>query len=81
MGLIATGRYTFVSFTSIQICTFLLFSLLPEIVWETLFLQKFPGGLRPLTPRQGLRPWTLLGAAPPDPCRSLLALLAAPPHA
>ena len=27
----------------------------------------------------GLRPWTSLGAAPPDPCRSLLAALWAAP--
>jgi len=30
------------------------------------------GGLRPLTPDQGLCPWTLLGALPPDPRYRLL---------
>ena len=33
---------------------------------------NFPGGSAPLAPRQGLCPWTPLGAAPPDPCRTSL---------
>ena len=35
----------------------------------TLFCQNLSasGGLRPLTPHQGLCPWTPLGALPPDP--------------
>ena len=46
-----------------------------------MFLQKIFWGASPPNPPPGLRPWTPLGAAPPDPCRSLLASLAAPPRA
>ena len=46
--------------------------------WGLQFPKNFPGGSAPLTPRQGLRPWTPLGAAPPDPCRSSLG--GAPRH-
>ena len=35
-------------------------------------LSKFSGGAPPPNPLPGLRPWTPLGAAPPDPCRSSL---------
>ena len=52
-------------------------SLMPNAVLNTLFLENFPGGCAPLAPAKGLRPWTPLGAAPPDPCHSLLAPLAA----
>jgi len=40
-------------------------------------------GLRPLAPDQGLCPWTLLGAPPPDPRYrlALRALAMAPPFA
>ena len=46
--------------------------------WGLQFPKNFPGGSAPLTPRQGLRPWTPLGAAPPDPRRSSLG--GAPRH-
>jgi hypothetical protein len=46
--------------------------------WGLQFPKNFPGGSAPLAPRQGLRPWTPLGAAPPDPCRSSLG--GAPRH-
>jgi len=39
---------------------------------NNLYLPKFSGGLRPPSPPPGLRPWTPLGAAPPDPCQSSL---------
>ena len=42
-------------------------------VFRAKFVKIFPGGSAPLAPRQGLRPWTPLGAAPPDPCRSSLS--------
>ena len=42
-------------------------------VFRAKFVKIFPGGPAPLAPRQGLRPCTPLGAAPPDPCRSSLS--------
>ena len=35
-------------------------------------LLKFSGGICPPSPPPGLRPWTPLGAVPPDPCCSSL---------
>ena len=42
---------------------------------KAIFSKKNPGASPPAIPHQGLRPWTPLGAAPPDPCWSRLALL------
>ena len=44
----------------------------PKFLKIALFSQNFSGGLRPPSPPQGLRPWTPLGAAPPDPRLSSL---------
>ena len=37
------------------------------------FCSKFSGGLRPPRPPPELGPWTPLGAAPPNPCRTSLS--------
>ena len=47
-------------------CFHLYFSIAKNRLKHPIF-QKFTG--------QGLCPWTPLGAAPPDPCRSMLAVL------
>ena len=75
-------KYCFTCHTILQAQKFSIFSPVITLYYHISYYQNrtfcmlkfknFPGGSAPLAPRKGQRPWTPLGAPPPDPYHSSL---------